>query len=224
VKVWSLASTAAIAAGLSLAVSGCTSSAQQVRTSQPKAKKIIVYNGGTVEGRLERATAPSAPRPFETEDEQRARVHQLSLEAMPCDVRVESVPHGISITFFVREGSRLEASQIQEQVALITRIHNKLFHVPEVLIEGAPESQPLVLDATRPDHSPLRALMAIPSLASWEETPGGARLTLITNDPRDVEDLRAHVRWNAPELLPEVMAERKRCPDVPEDLRARLHR
>jgi hypothetical protein len=80
-----------------------------------------------------------------------------------------------------------------------------------------------VLDPTRADHSPLRALMAIPSLASWEETPGGARLMLITNDPRDVEDLRAHVRWNAPELLPEVMAERKRCPDVPEDLRARLY-
>lgn len=220
-KLWSLSALA----GLSLALSGCGSSLAKARAEEPKPKKIVVYNGATVEAKLDRATARlTPPPPLETEEERQARVRGLSLAAMPCDVRVESIDGGISVTFFAREGSQLEATEIQEQVALITRVHNKLFHVPEVVVEAEPESQPLVLEPTRPDHSPLRALLAIPSRASWEATADGARLDLITNDPTDVEDLRAHVRWNAPELLPEVMSERKRCPDVPDDLRARLQR
>jgi hypothetical protein len=113
-----------------------------------------------------------------------------------------------------------EATEIQSQVELITRVHNKLHQVPETGIEGMPEPQALRLDATRPDHAPLRALLAIPSRASWEPTENGARLVLNSADARDLDDLRAHVRWNAPQLLPEVMWSRTRCPDVPGDLRA----
>jgi hypothetical protein len=209
-------------AGLSFAVAGCSSSVKHARVSKPKTEKIVVYNGATIESKLASATErPVPPPPLETEDERQARVRALSLETMPCDVRVESIPQGIAVTFFARDGSNMEASQIQEQVALITRVHNTLFRVPELTIEAAAQSEPVVLQPGRPDHAPLRALMAIPSRASWEETADGARLVLLTDDPKDVDDLRAHVRWNAPELLPEVMSERKRCPDLPDDLRAR---
>ncbi len=222
-KLWSVVSAAFMLSGGALVLAGCGSGLEQARASEPKPSKVVVYNGATMESKLERATHPTSPAPLETEDEKQARVRSLSLDSMPCDVRVESIPHGIEVTFFIRDGARMEAEDIREQVALITRVHNKLFRVPEVVIEAAPESHELVLDPRRPDHSPLRALMAIPSHATFSDTPGGAKLVLTTNDPKDVEDLRAHVRWHAPELLPEVMSERKRCPDVPEDLRARLH-
>ena len=66
-------------------------------------------------------------------------------------------------------------------------------------------------------------MMAIPSRASWEETRNGAKLVLTADSDEDLADLRAHVRWHAPELLPEVMSERKRCPDIPVDVRAQLY-
>lgn len=187
--------------------------------SEHPARDVVRYNGASVEGKVERALQLAPPVPLEDAEERDRRIRQLQLEAAPCDLQVESVPHGIRMTFFAREGGNLDAEGIREQVQLIVRVHNRLFAVPE-MPEQVPETSPLVLDHRRPDHSPLRALMAIPSRASWEPTPRGARLVLTTGDPRDLEDLRAHVRWHAPELLPELMSESKRCPDVPADVRA----
>jgi hypothetical protein len=206
----------------SLASSGCASSQPTQRTQAATGDqgKLVVYNGATVESEVQQAVAQRPPRPLETDDEKRARVGGLRLQASPCDLQVESVPHGIAVTFFARDGSQLEAEEIQNQVELITRVHNKIHRVPETGIEGMPEPQALHFDVNRADHAPLRALLAIPTRASWEPTDKGARLVLTSADAKDIEDLRAHVRWNAPQLLPEVMWNRTRCPDVPDDLRA----
>jgi hypothetical protein len=215
-RSWSIPCAAALLA--SIATLGCAQPSQQARTAQDR----VVYNGATVEADVQQALAPTPPRPLETEEEKQARLRELKLQASPCDLQIESVPHGIAVTFFARDGSELDAGGIQDQVELITRVHNKIHQVPETGIEGVPEPERPRLDANRADHAPLRALLAIPSRAFWESTDKGARLVLTSADAKDLEDLRAHVRWNAPQLLPEVMWNRTRCPDVPDDLRAQF--
>lgn len=221
---WSnMAPVAALAAAIALP--SCASDSQNTRTARsvPEQKRALIYNGASVEGKVANALAPKPPEPLETDDEREQRIKGLRLDAMPCDLIVESVPHGIAMTFFAKAGGKLEAHDIQDQVALLSRVHNKMFQLPDATVEGGPASVPLDLQANRPDHAPLRAMMAIPSRATWEETPTGAKLVLTADSEEDLADLRAHVRWNAPELLPEVMAERKRCPDVPADVRAQLY-
>lgn len=205
----------------SLVAAGCASSQPNQRArSTAKDQKAVVYNGAAVEGEVQQALAAVPPRPLETEEEKQAQLRELRLQASPCDLQIQSVPHGIAITFFARDGSNLDAREIQDQVELITRVHNKIHQVPETGIEGMPEPQLLHFDPNRADHAPLRALLAIPSRAVSEPAENGARLVLTSADAKDIEDLRAHVRWNAPQLLPEVMWNRTRCPDVPDDLRA----
>jgi hypothetical protein len=204
----------------SVASAGCASSQPNQPARSTAAEQSPAFDGAAVEGRLQRALAP-ASRPLETEEERQAHLQRLGLQASPCDLQVSSVPHGIAISFFAREGSSMEATEIQDQVELITRVHNKIHGVPETGIEGMPEPEPLRFDVNRADHAPLRALLAIPSRAIAEPTDNGARLVLTSADAKDLEDLRAHVRWNAPQLLPEVMWNRTRCPDVPDDLHAR---
>jgi hypothetical protein len=221
VRLLCIASLAALAA---VTLPSCASDLQRARKTPRAAERTaLIYNGATVEGKVANSLQPTPPAPLETEDEQRARKSGLSLQAMPCDVLVESVPHGISVTFFAKAGGGLEAREIREQVALLTRVHNKMFQLPDATVEGGPESVPLALDSNRPDHAPLRALMAIPSRATFEDTQDGAKLVLTADSEKDLADLRAHVRWNAPELLPELMSERKRCPDIPVDVRAQLY-
>ncbi len=208
--------------GSSLLLSGCVSDVNRAR-KKPQApdRESLIYNGATVEERVGNALQPRSPAPLETEEERQARIAGHTLAASPCDLHIQSIPHGIAISFLTKPGSDVEVGEIREQVELLARMHNKLFQVPEATVENGP-AVPVRLDPTRADHAPLRALMAIPSRASWEETPGGARLVLSADSEEDLADLRAHVRWHAPQLLPNVMSARKRCPQVP-DLQARLH-
>jgi hypothetical protein len=92
---------------ISIAALGCASSVPRGSPrSASEPRKVVVYDGAMVEGQLEQALEPSSPRPLETEDEKRAQVRALSLQHSPCDLQIESVPHGIAITFFAREAVR----------------------------------------------------------------------------------------------------------------------
>jgi hypothetical protein len=211
-RSWYVPCVAALVA--SVTSFGCASGQPNQRARSSATEPSLAYDGAAVEGRVQQALAP-ASRPLETEEQ------RLGLQAAPCELRVSSVSHGIAITFFARDGGEMEATEIQDEVELITRVHNKIHGVPETGIEGMPEPEPLRVNLNRADHAPLRALLAIPSRAISEPTDNGARLVLTSADAKDLEDLRAHVRWNAPQLLPEVMWNRTRCPDVPDDLHAR---
>jgi hypothetical protein len=204
---------------LALFASACASSSQPAQPArQAESPKVLVYSGATVEAEVARAIAP--PPPLEPDGRKQMLVRELGAEVMPCDLLVESIPSGVAITFFTRNGSNMHKAQIREQVELLAHVHNTFFDVPEASPGVIDEPLSLHFDPSRTDHAPLRALMAIPSRAEVEDAPRGARLLLTTPDAKDLADLRAHVLWHAQELLPEIMLGRTRCPHVPAELRA----
>lgn len=119
----------------------------------------------------------------------------------PCALFMEEVPGGLALVFTAPGES---VPELRQRVRAIAERYNR----------RDPHARKLTEDL-------LTAKVQVSAVASEQSVPGGARLVLRTEKPREVEALRALMRWHAADLLPGVGVEAARqgpCPTVPKPL------
>jgi hypothetical protein len=129
---------------------------------------------------------------------------------LPCQFRLEDEGTSLILDF---RASGTNAPRVRDQVRGLARYFNENRGDPT--LAQAPDGE------AEPNSFAVRKILAARPLASMEDLPDGARLTLTPEDPARKEELRAQILWHAADLLPGLPLAGKTCPELPPEMGAR---
>ncbi|HMJ14599.1 MAG TPA: hypothetical protein VK524_24480 [Polyangiaceae bacterium] len=200
-----------------VSLTGCAASSSAPPARVPAAKSFRAQSS---------PVAPANPGPISSDASQRAALaesvtdsnfetFQLTIEGagdpplLPCNLRLKNEAGSMVLDFHAERSS-------------VPRIREQTQELSVYLNRNRGDEQATRMPNGRPDPEtfPIREILRTGPIASVEDLPDGARLTLTPNGKTRGERLRAEVLWHAGDLLPGLPFEGKTCPELPARLQA----
>lgn len=128
---------------------------------------------------------------------------------LPCNLRITNGAEGMVLDF---RAERSSARRIRERARELGVYFNE--NRGDEAASRSPNGRP------DPGTFPIREILRARPIASVEDLPDGARLTLSPDHLDRSERLRAEVLWHAGDLLPGLPFKGKTCPELPAQLQA----
>lgn len=177
------------------------SRARPARASRPEAGIAPVHR--STPRKEARPVRPAAPQNIETVELQ---IEGKSEEnrVPPCQLVISHQGESMVLDFRA-ESSR--APRIRQQTKELGFYFNNNRGDERAI--RAPEGRP------DPESFPIRQILGARPIASVEDLPDGARLTLSPDARARTQRLRAEVLWHAGDLLPGLPLAGKACPELP---------
>jgi hypothetical protein len=128
---------------------------------------------------------------------------------LPCNLHISNGAKGVVLDF---RAERSSARRIRERARELGAYFNQ--NRGDEAASRSPNGRP------DPGTFPIREILRARPIATVEDLPDGARLTLSPDHRDHNQRLRAEVLWHAGDLLPGLPFEGKTCPELPPQLQA----
>jgi hypothetical protein len=128
---------------------------------------------------------------------------------LPCNLRITNGAMGVVLDFHAERGG---ARRIRERARELSEWLNR--NRGDEAAWRSPNGRP------DPGTFPIREILRAGPIATVEDLPDGARLTLAPDHRDRSQRLHAEVLWHAGDLLPGLPFEGKTCPELPAQLQA----